>query len=155
MKSRYVRALCLGVAGSIVISAAAIGNGRSDKKVQNTSITAEAAEDDASLTAGIASVTAEALSAASQAAVSDTGISLTAAGQEETEQPVETENVAETESVTEEEAVPEAEAAAEENAEVVTEPTTIYGYQNLGIAVVDGNLNVSQHRCVCCRQDAK
>ena len=120
MKSRYVRALCLGVAGTIVISAAAIGNGRSDKKVQNTSVTAEAAEDDASLTAGIASVTAEALSTDSQAAVSDTGISLTAAGQEETEQPVEAESVAETEAVTEEEAVPEAEAAAEENAEAVS-----------------------------------
>lgn len=144
MKSRYVRALCLGVAGTIAISAAAIGNGISDKKVQNTSITAEAAESDASLTAGIASVTAVALSTDSQAAVSDTGISLTAAGQEETEQPVEAESVAETEAVTEEEAVPEAEAAAEENAEAVSEPTTIYGYQNLGIAVVDGNLNVRE-----------
>lgn len=144
MKSKYVRALCVGVAGTLVISAAVINNGRESKKVQNTGVTAEVAEDTA-LTAGIASVTAEALSADSRADVSETDIALTAAGQEDTEQPAEAVADAESTEVTE---TAEETAGAESTEEAVEEPvqeqTSVYGYQNLGIAVVDGNLNVRE-----------
>ena len=114
MKSKYIRAICLGAAGLLVISTAAINNHKQSEDVTaraaaTSSVIEESAETvDAGVTAGIASVTAQALASDEDvAAVSDTDIELTAAAQEEV--------------------------------------TSVYGYTNLGIAVVDsGNLNVRE-----------
>ena len=114
MKSKYIRAICLGAAGLLVISTAAINNHKQSedvtaKAVATASVIEESAETvDAGVTAGIASVTAQALASDEDvAAVSDTDTELTAAAQEEV--------------------------------------TSVYGYTNLGIAVVDsGNLNVRE-----------
>ena len=114
MKSKYIRAICLGAAGLLVISTAAINNHKQSEDVTaraavTSSVIEESAETvDAGVTAGIASVTAQALASDEDvAAVSDTDTALTAAAQEEV--------------------------------------TSVYGYTNLGIAVVDsGNLNVRE-----------
>ena len=114
MKSKYIRAICLGAAGLLVISTAAINNHKQGEDVTaraaaTASVIDESAETaDAGVTAGIASVTAQALASNKDvAAVSDTDTALTAAAQEEV--------------------------------------TSVYGYTNLGIAVVDsGNLNVRE-----------
>ena len=114
MKSKYIRAICLGAAGLLVISTAAINNHKQSedvtaKAVATASVIEESAETvDAGVTAGIASVTAQALASDEDVAtVSDTDTELTAAAQEEV--------------------------------------TSVYGYTNLGIAVVDsGNLNVRE-----------
>lgn len=114
MKSKYIRAICLGAAGLLVISTAAINNHKQGEDVTaraaaTASVIDESAETaDAGVTAGIASVTAQALASNKDVAtVSDTDTELTAAAQEEV--------------------------------------TSVYGYTNLGIAVVDsGNLNVRE-----------
>ena len=114
MKSKYIRAICLGAAGLLVISTAAINNHKQSEDVTakaaaTASVIDESAETaDAGVTAGIASVTAQALASNKDVAtVSDTDTALTAAAQEEV--------------------------------------TSVYGYTNLGIAVVDsGNLNVRE-----------
>ena len=114
MKSKYIRAICLGAAGLLVISTAAINNHKQGEDVTakaavTASVIDESAETaDAGVTAGIASVTAKALASNEDvAAVSDTDTALTAAAQEEV--------------------------------------TSVFGYTNLGIAVVDsGNLNVRE-----------
>ena len=114
MKSKYIRAICLGAAGLLVISTAAINNHKQSEDVTakaaaTASVIEESAETaDAGVTAGIASVTAQALASDEDVAtVSDTDTELTAAAQEEV--------------------------------------TSVYGYTNLGIAVVDsGNLNVRE-----------
>ena len=105
MKSKYIRAICLGAAGLLVISTAAINNHKQSedvtaKAVATASVIEESAETvDAGVTAGIASVTAQALASDEDVAtVSDTDTELTAAAQEEV--------------------------------------TSVYGYTNLGIAVV-------------------
>ena len=109
MKSKYIRAICLGAAGLLVISTAAINNHKQGEDVTaraaaTASVIDESAETaDAGVTAGIASVTAQALASDEDVAtVSDTD-------------------------------------TAQE------EVTSVYGYTNLGIAVVDsGNLNVRE-----------
>ena len=114
MKSKYIRAICLGAAGLLVISTAAINNSKQTEDVaEQTVATASVMEEDSEtidtgVTAGIASVTAEALASDEvTAAVSDTDTALTAAAQEEV--------------------------------------ASVFGYTNLGIAVVDsGNLNVRE-----------
>ena len=114
MKSQYIRAICLGAAGLLVISTAAINNSKQTEDVaEQTVATASVMEEDSEtidtgVTAGIASVTAEALASDEvTATVSDTDTELTAAAQEEV--------------------------------------SSVYGYTNLGIAVVDsGNLNVRE-----------
>ena len=64
MKSKYIRAICLGAAGLLVISTAAINNHKQSedvtaKAVATASVIEESAETvDAGVTAGIASVTA-------------------------------------------------------------------------------------------------
>ena len=63
MKSKYIRAICLGAAGLLVISTAAINNHKQSedvtaKAVATASVIEESAETvDAGVTAGIASVT--------------------------------------------------------------------------------------------------
>ena len=117
MKSKYVRALCLGAAGALVVSAAAYGNSRKAADStettasvieENTEEAAALSDEDIYMTAGVAAMTASALSGESEAAaVSDTDTQLMAAAQEEA--------------------------------------VSVYGYNNLGIAVVDGgNLNVRE-----------
>lgn len=67
MKSKYIRAICLGAAGLLVISTAAINNHKQSEDVTaraaaTASVIEESAETvDAGVTAGIASVTAQAL----------------------------------------------------------------------------------------------
>ena len=91
MKSKYIRAICLGAAGLLVISTAAINNHKQSEDVTakaaaTASVIEESAETvDAGVTAGIASVTAQALASDEDvAAVSDTDIELTAAQEEVT-----------------------------------------------------------------------
>ncbi|MFR8428862.1 MAG: hypothetical protein ACLVCH_16565 [Roseburia inulinivorans] len=86
MKSKYIRAICLGAAGLLVISTAAINNHKQSedvtaKAVATASVIDESAETaDAGVTAGIASVTAQALASNKDVAtVSDTDTALTAA----------------------------------------------------------------------------
>ena len=65
MKSKYIRAICLGAAGLLVISTAAINNHKQGEDVTaraaaTASVIDESAETaDAGVTAGIASVTAQ------------------------------------------------------------------------------------------------
>ena len=119
MKSKYVRAMCLGAAGLMFFSVAAVCGGRENETRQSSiaaySDEAEQTEEDFNTgtetghdaVAGIASVTASALSDdGTAAAVSETGTARMAAGQE---------------------------------------TASVYGYENLGIAVVaEGNLNVRE-----------
>lgn len=117
MKSNYVRALCLGAAGALIISGAAYSSTKAAKSAgettasvmeESTEETAVQSEEELLMTAGVAGMTTAALAEENvTAAVSDTDTQLMTAAQEEV--------------------------------------SSVYGYTNLGIAVVDGgNLNVRE-----------
>lgn len=116
MKSNCVRALCLGAAGVLVISSAVYGNNK--KNDSSTSVAARVIEKDTD----------------QEAALSDTEILMTAGVASMTATALADEDVAATVSDTDVDLVTQAQDAA-----------SVYGYTNLGIAVVDsGNLNVRQ-----------
>ena len=116
MKSNCVRALCLGAAGVLVISSAVYSN---NKKNDNSTSTA----------ARVIERNTE-----KEAALSDTEILMTAGVASMTATALADEDAAATVSDTDVDLVTQAQEAA-----------SVYGYTNLGIAVVDsGNLNVRQ-----------
>ena len=116
MKSNCVRALCLGAAGVLVISSAVYGNNK--KNDSSTSAAARVIERNTE----------------KEAALSDTEILMTAGVASMTATALADEDVAATVSDTDVDLVTQAQEAA-----------SVYGYTNLGIAVVDsGNLNVRQ-----------
>ena len=116
MKSNCVRALCLGAAGVLVISSAVYGNNK--KNDSSTSAAARVIEKNTE----------------QEAALSDTEILMTAGVASMTATALADEDVAATVSDTDVDLVTQAQEAA-----------SVYGYTNLGIAVVDsGNLNVRQ-----------
>ena len=116
MKSNCVRALCLGAAGVLVISSAAYGNNK--KNDSSTSTAARVIERNTE----------------KEAALSDTEILMTAGVASMTATALADEDAAATVSDTSVDLVTQAQDTA-----------SVYGYTNLGIAVVDsGNLNVRQ-----------
>ena len=116
MKSNCVRALCLGAAGVLVISSAVYGNNK--KNDSSTSAAARVIEKNTD----------------QEAALSDTEILMTAGVASMTATALADEDAAATVSDTDVDLVTQAQDAA-----------SVYGYTNLGIAVVDsGNLNVRQ-----------
>lgn len=116
MKSNCVRALCLGAAGVLVISSAVYGNNK--KNDSSTSAAARVIEKNTD----------------QEAALSDTEILMTAGVASMTATALADEDAAATVSDTDVDLVTQAQEAA-----------SVYGYTNLGIAVVDsGNLNVRQ-----------
>ena len=116
MKSNCVRALCLGAAGVLVISSAVYGNNK--KNDSSTSTAARVIEKNTD----------------QEAALSDTEILMTAGVASMTATALADEDAAATVSDTDVDLVTQAQEAA-----------SVYGYTNLGIAVVDsGNLNVRQ-----------
>ncbi len=116
MKSNCVRALCLGAAGVLVISSAVYGNNK--KNESSTSAAARVIEKNTD----------------QEAALSDTEILMTAGVASMTATALADEDAAATVSDTDVDLVTQAQEAA-----------SVYGYTNLGIAVVDsGNLNVRQ-----------
>ena len=116
MKSNCVRALCLGAAGVLVISSAVYGNNK--KNDSSTSAAARVIERNTE----------------KEAALSDTEILMTAGVASMTATALADEDAAATVSDTDVDLVTQAQDAA-----------SVYGYTNLGIAVVDsGNLNVRQ-----------
>lgn len=116
MKSNCVRALCLGAAGVLVISSAVYGNNK--KNDSSTSVAARVIEKNTD----------------QEAALSDTEILMTAGVASMTATALADEDAAATVSDTDVDLVTQAQDAA-----------SVYGYTNLGIAVVDsGNLNVRQ-----------
>ena len=116
MKSNCVRALCLGAAGVLVISSAVYGNNK--KNDSSTSAAARVIERNTE----------------KEAALSDTEILMTAGVASMTATALADEDAAATVSDTDVDLVTQAQEAA-----------SVYGYTNLGIAVVDsGNLNVRQ-----------
>lgn len=116
MKSNCVRALCLGAAGVLVISSAVYGNNK--KNDSSTSAAARVIEKNTD----------------QEAALSDTEILMTAGVANMTATALADEDAAATVSDTDVDLVTQAQEAA-----------SVYGYTNLGIAVVDsGNLNVRQ-----------
>lgn len=116
MKSNCVRALCLGAAGVLVISSAVYGNNK--KNDSSTSVAARVIEKNTD----------------QEAALSDTEIFMTAGVASMTATALADEDAAATVSDTDVDLVTQAQEAA-----------SVYGYTNLGIAVVDsGNLNVRQ-----------
>ena len=126
MKSNYSKAISAVVIGALVVSAACISNQEKDRiKNQDASATAGVSSEFANVSLNQNVVSGVALSLASNienlpltATVSETDTVVTAAGQEEN-----AEN-----------------AESAEN----TQDTTICGYTNLGIASVEGNLNVRE-----------
>ena len=116
MKSNCVRALCLGAAGVLVISSAVYGNNK--KNDSSTSTAARVIERNTE----------------KEAALSDTEILMTAGVASMTATALADEDAAATVSDTSVDLVTQAQDTA-----------SVYGYTNLGIAVVDsGNLNVRQ-----------
>lgn len=116
MKSNCVRALCLGAAGVLVISSAVYGNNK--KNDSSTSTAARVIERNTE----------------EEAALSDTEILMTAGVASMTATALADEDAAATVSDTSMDLVTQAQDTA-----------SVYGYTNLGIAVVDsGNLNVRQ-----------
>ena len=116
MKSNCVRALCLGAAGVLVISSAVYGNNK--KNDSSTSAAARVIERNTE----------------KEAALSDTEILMTAGVASMTATALADEDAVATVSDTDVDLVTQAQEAA-----------SVYGYTNLGIAVVDsGNLNVRQ-----------
>ena len=116
MKSNCVRALCLGAAGVLVISSAVYGNNK--KNDSSTSAAARVIEKNTN----------------QEVALSDTEILMTAGVASMTATALADEDAAATVSDTDVDLVTQAQEAA-----------SVYGYTNLGIAVVDsGNLNVRQ-----------
>lgn len=116
MKSNCVRALCLGAAGVLVISSAVYGNNK--KNDGSTSTAARVIERNTE----------------KEAALSDTEILMTAGVASMTATALADEDAAATVSDTSMDLVTQAQDTA-----------SVYGYTNLGIAVVDsGNLNVRQ-----------
>ena len=116
MKSNCVRALCLGAAGVLVISSAVYGNNKKDDS--STSTAARVIERNTE----------------KEAALSDTEILMTAGVASMTATALADEDAAATVSDTSMDLVTQAQDTA-----------SVYGYTNLGIAVVDsGNLNVRQ-----------
>lgn len=116
MKSNCVRALCLGAAGVLVISSAVYGNNK--KNDSSTSTAARVIERNTE----------------KEAALSDTEILMTAGVASMTATALADEDAAATVSDTSMDLVTQAQDTA-----------SVYGYTNLGIAVVDsGNLNVRQ-----------
>lgn len=116
MKSNCVRALCLGAAGVLVISSAVYGNNK--KNDSSTSAAARVIEKNTD----------------QEAALSDTEILMTAGVASMTATALADEDAAATVSDTDVDLVTQAQDAV-----------SVYGYTNLGIAVVDsGNLNVRQ-----------
>lgn len=123
MKSNYSKAISAVVIGALVVSAACISNQEKDRiKNQDASVTAGASSEFANVSLNQNVASGVALSLASNienlpltATVSETDTVVTAAGQEEN-------------------------AESAEN----TQDTTICGYTNLGIASVEGNLNVRE-----------
>ena len=116
MKSNCVRALCLGAAGVLVISSAVYGNNK--KNDSSTSAAARVIEKNTD----------------QEAALSDTEILMTAGVASMTATALADEDATATVSDTDVDLVTQAQDAA-----------SVYGYTNLGIAVVDsGNLNVRQ-----------
>lgn len=116
MKSNCVRALCLGAAGMLVISSAVYGNNK--KNDSSTSTAARVIERNTE----------------KEAALSDTEILMTAGVASMTATALADEDAAATVSDTSMDLVTQAQDTA-----------SVYGYTNLGIAVVDsGNLNVRQ-----------
>lgn len=116
MKSNCVRALCLGAAGVLVISSAVYGNNK--KNDSSTSAAARVIEKNTD----------------HEAALSDTEILMTAGVASMTATALADEDATATVSDTDVDLVTQAQEAA-----------SVYGYTNLGIAVVDsGNLNVRQ-----------
>ena len=116
MKSNCVRALCLGAAGVLVISSAVYGNNK--KNDSSTSAAARVIERNTE----------------KEAALSDTEILMTAGVASMTATALADEDAAATVSDTSMDLVTQAQDTA-----------SVYGYTNLGIAVVDsGNLNVRQ-----------
>ncbi len=138
MKSKYIRALCLGVAGTCIISVTAYSN-VSGKSTRGTAI-----QPDTALTAGIASVMSSALSDDTAEVTETVGARMAAGQQEDTEQIDTTEQVDATEQPQETEAALAMDETTEEVQVQPVETASVYGYQNLGIAVVDGNLNVRE-----------
>lgn len=126
MKSNYSKAISAVVIGALVVSAACISNQEKDRiRNQDASATAGVSSEFANVSLNQNVVSGVALSLASNienlpltATVSETDTVVTAAGQEEN-----AEN-----------------AESAEN----TQDTTICGYTNLGIASVEGNLNVRE-----------
>lgn len=126
MKSNYSKAISAVVIGALVVSAACISNQEKDRiKNQDASATAGVSSEFANVSLNQNVVSGVALSLASNienlpltATVSETDTVVTAAGQEEN-------------------------AESAESAEN-TQDTTICGYTNLGIASVEGNLNVRE-----------
>lgn len=131
MKSFYMRTLCLGAAGLLVVSAASYGKKNENiaetqmpaavseieseqsnaveqlSQIQTRALISDEKEEVITMAAGVADIMTEALTQEVTAAeVSVTDAERTAGGQEEM--------------------------------------VSVYGYQNLGIAVVDGNLNVRE-----------
>ena len=126
MKSNYSKAISAVVIGALVVSAACISNQEKDRnKNQDASVTAGVSSEFANVSLNQNVASGVTLSLASNienlpltATVSETDTVVTAAGQEEnTESAENTEN---------------------------TQDTTICGYTNLGIASVEGNLNVRE-----------
>ena len=116
MKSNCVRALCLGAAGVLVISSAVYSNNK--KNDNSTSVAVRVIEKNTD----------------QEAALSDTEILMTAGVASMTATALADEDAAATVSDTDVDLVTQAQEAA-----------SVYGYTNLGIAVVDsGNLNVRQ-----------
>ena len=116
MKSNCVRALCLGAAGVLVISSAVYGNNK--KNDSSTSAAARVIEKNTN----------------QEVALSDTEILMTAGVASMTATALADEDAVATVSDTDVDLVTQAQEAA-----------SVYGYTNLGIAVVDsGNLNVRQ-----------
>ncbi|MDY5883668.1 MAG: NlpC/P60 family protein [Roseburia sp.] len=126
MKSNYSKAISAVVIGALVVSAACISNQEKDRnKNQDASVTAGVSSEFANVSLNQNVASGVALSLASNienlpltATVSETDTVVTAAGQEEN-------------------------AESAENTEN-TQDTTICGYTNLGIASVEGNLNVRE-----------
>lgn len=126
MKSNYSKAISAVVIGALVVSAACISNQEKDRnKNQDASVTAGVSSEFANVSLNQNVASGVTLSLASNienlpltATVSETDTVVTAAGQEEN-------------------------AESAENTEN-TQNTTICGYTNLGIASVEGNLNVRE-----------
>lgn len=118
MKSNYSKAISVVVIGALVVSAACISNQEKDRNKNQ----------DASVTAGVASEFATVSLNQNVAA----GVSLSLASN--------IENLPVTAAVSETDTVVTAAGQEEEG----TEDTAICGYTNLGIASVEGNLNVRE-----------
>ena len=143
MKSKYIRAICLGAAGILVFSSAIINQNNTEGSRAVNAISAET--DESAMIAGVAGMTAEALSDDNnEAAVSELNAALMSVGQEETEEPQEQSETQETEAEQGTEVQAEQEAVQTQETEENTQ-VAVYGYNNLGIAVVaEGNLNVRE-----------